>query len=730
MQDVGLHHMQLPCDCHAEPAQQKRDVCRGCLQPVRRHSPAARAATTQASRAIKQRSRHDSPSSPLAVSMLEVLHADCYLCSNQDSAADVMNVPAKAALPQQECCCDCGYVTGSPGNGTFKLGPRPASADGCRLAIPLASRPSSADVCRASKAAVQRASAVGMNRALGDLLCHSQGRAVVPIPDLKGQQEFKSPLSQLQQSFRAELGFPSSTAAGLSGALLEAGQGHCKTNQTPGNHCHHTCPAEAELHTTAAPDLVHKTASSKDQDPEVSPETSFLQKLDQCRLSDSMLPALPSSHLDRQQQQQAETLSISFGDMPGAGRHAGSQPLQSMDLQSRQQVETSLFRSCTAQSEATAVVAAAEAASTAVAASKAEAYSHELSIGPGDDSRGSSAGVTAAWRPVRHDELCQLHALAADKTQRLRPRLFAESYGDSELHLLFASNSSPVSAVPAEPAAVTASSSASGSPAVHAMMLCSAASRQPDTICNDAEQPVLQTSPMVAAQSVYSRGQCLPVPPPGSSGPQQVSTSRSHVQQPVVQTTALAACSINSSSQDLPVSPAESGRRQQHMHPFRAETEHRDAGTDAMTANVETDHRQNTAWVEQRHWIAARRQSGRMDAKWELDESRSNSGDSEGSVSTESTLRPSSVGRCRVNSGRHAKVLLQMTVMDVIVCVNVIVLNTCVDQWFLLCRPVRGQTGCIGQSGLPDCAYICWKLEGACWLAVLLMQVAYHAHTT
>ena len=64
----------------------------------------------------------------------------------------------------------------------------------------------------------------------------------------------------------------------------------------------------------------------------------------------------------------------------------------------------------------------------------------------------------------------------------------------------------------------------------------------------------------------------------------------------------------------------------------------------------------STVWPQEWRMLVGRCGLDRDDAAWVLDESDSNVSDSEGSVSSQSNLRPSSVGRCRVNSGRHSKV--------------------------------------------------------------------------
>ena len=91
--------------------------------------------------------------------------------------------------------------------------------------------------------------------------------------------------------------------------------------------------------------------------------------------------------------------------------------------------------------------------------------------------------------------------------------------------------------------------------------------------------------------------------------------------------------------------------------------------TDALQCNmVQQQQRQQTqAWCStssslppspgERRILARRYGMDRDEAPWGLSDMGSNGSDSEGSVSSESNLRPSSVGRCRVNSGRHSQVI-------------------------------------------------------------------------
>ena len=648
LQHACLHHMQLPSNQQAEPAKQRLNSGSAHLQLLHSHAAPARAATALASAAIKQGA--GSPTSSSAFCESEVPSLECYICSNQHRSADAVSTSvAAASLQPQECCCDCGYVSKRPSKGVFnQLGSaRPASADGDRAVNAAACRPSSADVCKAGKAVVQRASVVGLDGALGSLLSPPLCSAAALTPDTEEQQEAKSPLSQLQQSFWAESGSASSTGLSVLGAGLEAGQGLLNINMVGSGHCPLQSPAEI-VHSAAAAHLAHQNAWSNDKGRqlEVSPETSFLQMLDEYQQTDTVLPASPRVQLDHQQQ--LETLSPTTADMPDAAKHTACQWPQPVDMQ--RQVRTSVLGSVNASSQPTAVVASTEPIFTE-AARNSKAYRGGLAAILGDDSRGGSS-VNAAGKPVQQTELCQLGAIIADRSQLMRPRPFAESF--SELcggHVppdsLPASCSYTALAMSAasHPVTVTASAAAD-SPTAHVVSCPTAAT------ATDAD----------AGHAVPFPAVPLPDDNPRSCAPQQTEIYSHSAEQPVSPTLPLiAAQSINGRLRGVPA--AEPGAMQQQqrlqLYSVHAETEHRDAATDAMPASMETDQRWevlNTAWAEQRQWSAARRRSCEVDAKWELDESGSISGDSEGSVTTESTLRPSSVGRCRVNSGRHAKV--------------------------------------------------------------------------
>lgn len=117
-------------------------------------------------------------------------------------------------------------------------------------------------------------------------------------------------------------------------------------------------------------------------------------------------------------------------------------------------------------------------------------------------------------------------------------------------------------------------------------------------------------------------------------------------------------CSSSNSSQrqaqaDGPASAAL--HRQTSSHTGREETQCRLVNTcDQATETVTC-----VAMSPEDHRILAQRFGMEHDeADWVLNEADASGSGSEGSVSSESNLRPSSVGRCRVNSGRHSKVVL------------------------------------------------------------------------
>ena len=621
-----------------------------------------------------------------------------------------------AAIPsQQECCCDCGYVTRTPSKGTFKLRmARPASAGGCRAATaaacrplsadasraataaacrplsagtrkavvpaacrplsadasraataaacrplsagaseavaPAACRPLSADMSKAGKAALHNTSAVGQDGAVGDLLSHSLHTAAALTPVTQEQQECRSPLSQLQQFFRAESWFqstpqevPTSLAFTVDGPRFEGGQGRQEMPAMAGNPCDLHCSAEDVHSAAAAHHRVHQDAWSNDMDQQldVSPETSFLQRLDQCQQTD---PEPPKAQLN--QQQQTEAPSATMTDMPDCAQYTGCDDWQLVGAQQQQHVKAQTLGSSITQPQPTAVGTLAVSASTAAAVTSPQACSSSFAAVLSDNCKDR----TAARQPLQQFEGCQLGAIVADTSQLMHPGPFAESAsqwgnGMPPPHL---SSAPPASAMPAasETVAVTASGATDSLAGHDKAFPTSSTAADTSAVCATS----------LPADSVTNDSPCR-------CAAQQLGTRVDNAQWPALQPLQVTvAPSNNGRSQGLSVCLADiiaaQQQRPQHMCAAHAEIKHRDASTDVVGMGVETEHRWllKTAWGEQRQWLAARRRSGEGDARWELDESGSMSDDSEGSVSSESTLRPSSVGRCRVNSGRHAKV--------------------------------------------------------------------------
>ena len=683
VQHVCLHHMQLPCEKQADPAQQSLTSCSAHLQswhtpsqltstassspiaPSAVSTSSARAATALASRAIKQEAL--SLAFPSSTCIPAGPRSQCHVCSGEYRAADAMSAPVMAAiLSQQERCCDCGYVTRSPSNGTFKLGEaRPASAGGCRAATaaacrplsagasraatPAACEPLSADMSRAGGATLQNTAAVGQDGAVGDLLSYSLHTAAL-TPVTQEQQEYRSPLSHLQQSFRSESGFqsmpqefPTSPAVTVDGPDLEVGQAHQQVPTMAGNHCGLRCLAEVVHSAAAVHHRVHQDAWShhRDQQLEVSPETSFLQRLDHCQQTD---PEPPRAQLD--QQQQTEALSVTITDRPDFAQYTGCPSPKLVNAQRQQCVKAQALGSSIAQPQPTAVGTSAVSASTTAAVESLQACSSSFAAVLSDNCQ----DTTAAGQLLQQDEGCQLGSIVADTSQLMRPWPFAESATQCgngmppPPHLL---SPPPAPAMPAasEAVAVTASGARDGLAGhIEAFPTSSAAADTP--------------AACAASLPAFS----VPNDSPRRCAAHQLGTRVDNAQWPALQPfQAPVAPSNNDKSQGLPVLAeliTAQQQRPQHMCSAHAEIEHKDASTEAVDVSVETEHGWllSTAWAEQRQWLAARRRSVEGHARWELDESGSISGDSAGSVSSESTLRPSSVGRCRVNSGRHAKV--------------------------------------------------------------------------
>lgn len=525
---------------------------------------------------------------------------------------------------------------------------RALSADVGTAATPTAGRPVPADMKGGGKANMLSASAVGLDGAVGDVLSQSMRSAAALTPVTQEQQGYKSPLSHLQQSFKAELGVPTSFAARIGGPMLEAGQD--TESSMAGRSCFLDGSAEV-VQSAAAAHLVHQGglwSHDTDQQLEVSPETSFLQMLDQCQQTDP-----DSLRVQLDPQQQTDTSFATMGGVPDFAKHSGCQLPQPADaVRQQQRVKARVLGSSNALPQATAVVPSAVPASTAAAADSSEAYNCGLAAILDDISQDSST-ANAAAQLLQQDELCQLGAIIADKAQSMRPRPLAGSFSQ-----LFG-----VGMPPHLQSAPHQDCTSSGLPSE---VVTVAASGREDRLAGHAGFH----TPSVAADTSAAQAMSLPAVSAPDLGPcsgvaWQLGTHMDNAQQPALQPLSVMMAQCSSSSQGVPVSSAEPGLlQQQQQHAQRvasahAEIDHQATTTDAVDVGVETDHRWllGTAWAEQRQWIAARRRSGEADAKWELDESGSISGNSEGSVSSESTLRPSSVGRCRVNCGRNAKVV-------------------------------------------------------------------------
>ena len=636
LQRVSLKQAPLSPTWHARQAHFDLEHVKACHQPLHSRSERlARPATASASRAIKQSAA--SPSSSCAVAELGTnseSQSDCYACQHRSCPAGAVTATASANLFQQDCCCDCGYMTKQPGN--LKLGfSRPASACGFRAVAPAAVRPLSADTTKEGKPAVLRTFAAGPVRAFGSRpspdLCSLDVLPVAAATD----RRLKSPLSQLQQSFRAQLRPNSSLAAHAEDTPSKPGHPSPPGDISAGSQQACNCQEGAALLPAAlpsaapAPDM-QQVACSKELTlgTELSPETSFLQMLDQCQQHGAGLPASAQPDI----QQQLESLAVTLEDTT-ANCSTGCQLLRpaSTQLQQEQPGARPLgppIGKLPGGLEPVAANTAVSSASTFAAASWSGAASGGSAAMLGTE---DSTPVRAADKPMQQNELHQLSTGVAESRQRMQIcRLSTESLSqlcnDTMCQPLVLSPCPVAPAVPLK-----------------------------SRLLKHGTLPALATADTIAVHKKPSPDASAADGTVHVHQPQKAEVkSGSSVQFPLQAGPAQAARNSNQGRQ-LPVS-AEGARAKQQQQSLHVHPEHKDASTEAMCTSPENDQTQlfSKVWTAQQQWFAVRRRSDRVEAKWELTES--DGSDSEGSVSTESTLRPSSVGRCRVNSGRHAKV--------------------------------------------------------------------------
>ena len=633
LQQIGTSQAPQSRTWHARQAQFDLELIKPCHQPLQSRSERlpARPATASASRAIKQSAGSPSSSSAFAeLGTKSESQPECYACQHQSCSAHAVTAVDSAKLFQQDCCCDCGYVTKQPGNSSLKLGfSRPASACGFRAVTPAAVRPLSADMTKGGKPAVPKAFAASPTGAFGSLpspdLCSCD---ILAVGAAKGQG-VPSPLSQLQQSFRAQMQSESSLAAHAKDIPIEPDQAPPITDMSAG--CQQACcgqdgaallPAALPSSAAAALDM-QQVASSEEgtQQTELSPETSFLQMLDQCQQHGSVLPAPTSTQPNVQQQ--PEPLSFISEDATAMNGSTGCQSLYPVSTQLQQQgagaraLGRPSYQSPGGLEPVAAYSAVFPASTCATGGSVAM-------VGTED-----SSPVKAADEPMQRDKLHQPGACIADNkhcTQDGLSKAKSQLCGDAMPQQLCPSPLPVVLGVPVKP-----------QPLKHRILPAVATADTPAT-------PRKATPDDAVSDEVVH----------GHHRQQAEAQPGSLIEFPLQAVPAQAVRNSDQGSQ-WPVSAEEAKAKQQRQSPH-VYAERRDASTEAMCTCPEEDQTQlfSKSRTAQQQWFAVRRRSDRAEAKWELYES--DGSDSEGSVSTESTLRPSSVGRCRVNSGRHAKV--------------------------------------------------------------------------
>ena len=667
----------LPDQCAAQGLG-KLISCSACEQASHKRTLPTRPATALASRAIKQREH--------TVSSLQAAHGlpEASICPGQDGA--LVQGPAPRFLPAnlQERCCDCGYVTKHPISIHLDfIAARPASADGVRTGTPAAFRPLSADSSRVTIPAVVAGSAIWPYSSRNSPSLCSSGKVTA---DAAVGEPLQSPLSLLQQSFQASLVSVSGTAAKAADSSVSPGRAVpmkdvlvVRQLACPGNEQAASVPAAAARRTqevqpkaslkeasqqtelccgseqAAAKEAAqevqpHADQKEASQQTELSPESSFLQMLDLQPRTD-IGPCEPAESNQLHQQQQSVSLLLGLQDAithtidsaSCSGAHSAASQSQQADLRlsgSPEHPEGCSASVAEAMPLAVCVAATVGQAAAPIAAPRLKC-SHQL-----------TKAEEAVRKPQQLDELCQVRAIIADSLQR-------KQHGSQPASVSMLYNDVMSQSMLKGPS-VTPAASASQSQALQPALCTTVAAAQ--------DQAMLPEDTVKMLPAGDSMQECRH---------QQARLLSGTVQQPCLQTQTSAVTKSSSvcdsrfvqaptEAEDVRALRQPQGEQQQQEQQVRmllVRNEHKDASTcctEDDSCLAQTEHRQvlSRVWAERQQWLAARRRSDRDSAKWALDESDGSGGDSEGSVSSESTLRPSSVGRCRVNSGRHIKVHL------------------------------------------------------------------------
>ncbi len=259
--------------------------------------------------------------------------------------------------------------------------------------------------------------------------------------------------------------------------------------------------------------------------------------------------------------------------------------------------------------------------------------------GQGQALEGASGTAGAQGQPQRSESLAQLRAVVAESCFGTRPQSPAQT--DGQLY-----------------------------PGLHTQTLPAASSHSRTAKTMGAKQLDLQSPFVIPVVSMSIDRSSVTADPYAPSSPTPAQSNGVNKEQHGDITNLVQAPSVGQESYVKHCSSSiQSSQRQTHVVGPASAALHRQTScprgceqTHSKLVNTCDEAAENFTCMsmspQDRRILAQRLGMEHDEADWVLNEADASGSSSEGSVSSESNLRPSSVGRCRVNAGRHSKVVL------------------------------------------------------------------------
>ena len=649
----------------------------GLQQPDSSTVP-ARPAAVLASGAIKHRASR--PSSPPLLSC-STASSGCSICHLQvDLSVDHASPPA---LAQHACCKDCGYIAKDSSTDSFLLPSyrplpgglqhtQPAVGASASTGMQLSSAPSAPSTFLDQLSARSRSLGLPLDPfrqlpvAVGSPLQRSGSSAATDHEAAPDGMSAPAPVNRAAPALRL---IP--VRSGSAGQLMSAENsqqqaqeqqpGLCSQLSAEASQQQQLQQQQADLSSTgrsspatADESLQTDSLASADQQAAAHHGISFFQSLlSEGQQGEHCTGKVSCNDMHSSQWQQAE---VSQEDNPEAGAQdslTSKWQLPQSICDQLQQAKLTVTRQLSCQAQLT-VRPITDAEASAAGQSTANIASAALQLEPCSTSvvtaehlqprHPGSLGtiVRAADRPMECAEtLSQLRAVVTDNHYSTRPRSPAQT--DWRLYPALSSQPLSEAGVPQMPAVLTAPQILAVPPRALTTPVASAADAHAVTEALSALH-----DPFISTTGTASRcdGSVLDSTEQAGNSKQRQCVedcSRSSV---VLQ----GESSCYSSVQRIPqkaVTTSDQATETDAAWSIRRHAQTQVAGSSFLTVSLSPD---------ERRILARRYGMAHEDAAWPLTESASSGSDSEGSVISESNLRPSSVGRCRVNSGRHSKV--------------------------------------------------------------------------